>query len=450
MSSDGDRRPPVLLHPAFELTPDLIVFTFRENVVSEGRISTRKVRVLRDQDSVCVDTSEAPVIRIGGMDAIFHSRYEYPPMLDDQWSRVDLDEFLRTRTALAPSSIYAELVAAFQRHSDLKEHGAYVVAATWVALTFVYPAFPAVPFLLFLGPKATGKSQTLDVLANLCRCGHKSRPRPAALGDLIESQRAIPIIDQANSLDSELLQIAIDSYRRGASRTVTDVDNRGQPHRFETFGPKVFAAHERFDDDLADRCIQFTMAPATREIEPILADDDRLQRLRWEMYKFTLKHHPDLFEAMGRRKRDIVGRELEFGGRDLELWWPFEVLFEWLTVPDLDREDARRFFNASLNSTKAELDEKTRALLLALAVLAKDSVGDFEARSDEVAGGIKAILGTGVDESWIGSSLKDLGLALKKRRTRCNGRRLMVWKISASSLRHLLVAWKLLDGEVES
>jgi len=444
MSDTNTKGQPVIIHPSFELRRDLLVLSFRERVVRDGKVTDQIIRVYRGgrlrKPRLLREATDFEVSRIR---YVVDTRYDGLPFLDDQWSRADIDDFLRTTYALPERQLFADMLAAIQRHVDLAEHGAYVVLALFAVLTFTYPAFSAVAFILLLGEKETGKSQTLDVLKHLCRCGDKSRPTAASLGDKIESQRVTWLIDQANKLPDELIEILVDSYRADAARTVTDMDNRGRPHRFETFGPKAFAAHRDFDPDLRDRCIQITMAPATRRVEPLLAHDDHLRHIRRQLYRFTLKNFHKLYRTRAYQKREEVGRIRGFQDRELELWWPFEVLMEWMDVPEEDREAARAFYRASLPSTKAELDEGTKALLFALRSLANGSKDDFPVHSDELVDRLSHIIDHELTVSRIGSRLKDLGIVVTRTRPRVNGRRITAWVINAERLRHRLEAWNL-------
>lgn len=406
-----------IIHPAFEIRPGLILFRFVDRSYDDktGKVEERRIYIGRGK--------RRPFKGIGpiqyehnGAKLVIDSKYDYPPHLTDQWSRTDLDDFVANPGAtIDAQTLFDELRSAVDRHVDLGHKGASCILAVWAALTFVYPIFPAVPFLLFLGAKQTGKSQALDVLAELCRCGHKSRSTAAALGDLIETQRVTPLLDQAGLLPDELLQVVIESYRRGATRTVTDVDKRGNPHRFKTFGPKAFAAHRGFDPDLLDRCILLPMAPATRSVEALLADDDRLERLRWQMYRFAIKNAAGLYRLPVFNDRTAVSERVGLDGRALELWWPLEVMFDWLDVPGHDREAAREFYRGSIPSTKAELDDCGREVLRALQALSDDGPL-LEVSSDDVASAIKKAGGGGFGASRIGSRLRDLGLVLDRLR----------------------------------
>jgi hypothetical protein len=114
---------------------------------------------------------------------------------------------------------------------------------------------------------------------------------------MIQSRRTIWLLDQANRLPEDLLSDLTDSYTQGAKRTVTNMDQRGQPYEFDIFAPKAFAAHKNFDEDLIDRCIQIEMAPSARDVEPILASDERLDHIRWHLYRYTAIKGTKLFWA---------------------------------------------------------------------------------------------------------------------------------------------------------
>lgn len=433
---------PRVLHPAFELRRDFLLLRFQEDVPKGDKIVTRKLCLVQDESGFRVELTDDRKLEINGESFLIDDRYDSPPYLKDEWSRQDLEDFRRHEGAPEGHWLFQQLVNAVKRHVDMADPGAYVVLATWAALTFVYPPFSAVPFLLLLGAKGTGKSQTLDVLRRLCRCGQKTRSTPAAVGDMIASQRATLLLDQANRLKPELKEILTDSYRQGAARTVVDETKRGNPHRFETFGPKAFAAHKNFNRDLLDRCIQIPTAPATRDVEPISSEDRRLDLLRWQLYRFTVKNYRELFATSAFQLREALGEELDLKGRELELWWPFEAVFEWLDVPEADRETAREFYRSSITSTKAELDDTTEAILRSLQVVL-DQNGDGKVRSDELAEWVEIDLDRTINPGRLGKRLHELGLVRDSRRVRTEEGRPTEWTINQEGLKKQLQAWKL-------
>lgn len=440
-AAPNTRKP---VHPAYEFGPDGVVMRFTEDQLADDGVTERKVRLIATAEGVKVEETDERAVKLDENTRVIDARYDYPPPLSREWPREDLDGFRRGRTAPAPSKLAAEMTEAVQRHLDLDDQGAAVILVGWVVLSFVYPALPAVPFLLLIGGKGSGKTQALDLVQKLCRCGHKSRGTAAALGDLIASQRAVWLIDQANKLFGDLLQDLIDSYKAGATRTVTNPDVRGKTHCFPTYGPKAFAAHKEFDDDLRDRCIQIAMSPSEREVEPILAEDNRLDQLRWQLYRFAAKRYREFFDTRAYREREALGAELGFGGRAWELWWPMELVFDWLDVPEIDRTAARLFYRSQLPNVKAELDPLRAELLRVLMGIDDGESDSFDAYSSELGRWVNSGLDPSeqVRPAKIGIALRDLSLLLDSDRGTWKGEKVTRWKINAVKLRSLAARYR--------
>jgi hypothetical protein len=446
---------PEILHPSFEFRSDFVLFGFAETVVGEEEdkktketkktTSESRVRVICTQRSGPVERwGFSPIVRVGKREMILDLRFDSPSRLEHQWSRTDLSRFVKQPQCAEGLTLYSALKEAIHRHVDLMDGGAEIILAVWPVLSFCYPAFPAIPFLLFLGPKETGKTQALSVLQRLCRNGHRSKGTAASVGDLIQSRRATWLIDQANRLPEDLIDDLTDSYRAGAKRTVTNMDHRGQPYEFETYAPKVFAAHKNFNDDLIDRCIQIEMAPSVRDVEPILASDERLDHLRWHLYRYTAIRGTKLFGAPAFVGRVELGTHLGFKDREWELWWPFEVLFDWLQVPFKDREKARVFYRGSIQSTKAELPEKPRAVLEALQKMASSSNGPLIVNSNQLT--FKSGSAGYIPPGELGKILKDFGLVKGKDRVTVEEKKVTQWTINREKLQILCDRWRI-DGE---
>jgi len=270
-----------LLHPAIDVQGDLLGYGFRTaggnvHVVSEGGkiVGSSDLRAQLGDRTVQWEQRKGSLVR-----------------LDDQWNRDDLRQFLAAPAALSGRALYDKHRAAWQIHVDLDHPGKYVILVCWGLMTYVYPTFSSLPFLHFLGPKGTGKSQSLDLLAALSRDGYKSRATAAVVGDLIESRRVTLLFDQANSMSPEHVDLFADSYRAGARRTIVNMDKRGVPYEFETFGPKTFAGIQPLDPDLADRTILITTTPASRTLEPVGSHDPIFADLRAQSYRWALVNY---------------------------------------------------------------------------------------------------------------------------------------------------------------
>ena len=449
---DGAEDRVQIIHPAFELREDLLLLSFTEKYVSGGAPASRIVRVVSTRDGVRLLDEADTTIQVDGHTYVLDNRFSALPELNREWSRRDLDRFAAHPTALPGRELYERLVGAIHRHIDLDERGAYVILATWPLLSFIFTAFPAIPFLLLLGPKATGKTQALEVLSKLCRCGFKAHTTGAALGDMIQTHRASCFSDQANQLEAGLLQILIDSYKAGACRIITNMDDRGNPLRFETFSPKAFAAHKEFNDDLADRCIPFSFAPATGNPERLLASDECLDEVRRELYRFALVNGHRVFTTPAFQNSDEVAARLGFSARAWELWSVMEAIFELLDVPEEDRDAARAFYRASIPTVKAELGSVEHALLSVLLDEAKDGSASVVVRSDLLTGRVNTAAGelVPIDEARLGKVLRDMSLLQAGgRRIRAGKRRVSLWTINADRVRNQATRWKI-EAESET
>lgn len=448
---EGKRRlrPDVFLHPGLEVRRDFILFGFREEVIGAAdRTETRRARLVAmvaDGGGLKIHETNGNTLKVGDHRYVIRSTYDYPPRLNDEWSREGLSDFINDPAALDGRALYTSLREAVHRHLDLDEEGAEILVALYPVISFVFPAFPACPFLLFVGPKETGKSQALDVLSRLCRTGIKTRATAAVVGDLVETQRATILLDQANGLGEELRDLLTDSYRAGTQRTLVNVDQRGQPHSFRIYGPKVFAAHGDFDTDLVDRCVQFPMSPAARRVEPILADDTRLDELRHELYSYTALHFQSLFDTRALRHSSAAGDKYGLSNRSWELFRPFAAVSEWLDIPDGDRKASIEYFRKSWSNTVAELPPESEALLRALGELADGTDDPLEIDSPDLIPKVQS--NHDVSDAKVGSMLRDLGLVIRKDRPRLSdGSRITRWTINRSRLERMIKRWGLAEA----
>jgi hypothetical protein len=120
-------------------------------------------------------------------------------------------------------------------------------------------------------------------------------------------------------------------------------------------------------------------------------------------------------------------------------------LFDWLQVPFKDREKAREFYRDSIQSTKAELPDKPRAVLEALKKMVPGTDAPLVVNSDQLTfkGGSVGYIPPGE----LGKILKDFGLVKKKDRIRVDGKKLTQWTINRDKLQTLCERWRVGDEE---
>ena len=428
LSAILDTPPSQLLHPAFDIQGDLLSYGFRTGGTS--------IHILSDGGKIVGSDVQSP--RLADRAVQYEQRTGSLARLDDQWQRHDVRQFLGSPTALSGRNLYDKLQATWRKHVDLDHPGKYVILVCWGLMTYEYLAFSSVPFLHLLGPKETGKSQALDLLAAFARDGYKSRATSAVVGDLIESRRVTLLFDQANNMSPEHVDLFADSYRAGARRTIVNMDKRGEPYEFETFGPKAFAGFQALDPDLADRTILITTTLAARKLDPVVVSDPVLSELRAQSYRWALVNHWKLVpvaEMLGSNSQLVASVYPELNnqrGRQRDLWLPIEVMMEMLEVSDEDRKSARDYYQRSHASTKAELPEDDTELVSVLAELIREGPTVAVSSAD--------LLGR-LPDDWnaikVGKKLKRLAL-LAREPEREDRNHVRVYEVDVSAVRSLM------------
>ena len=361
--------PPVLehtrvkpFHPAFDIRDDVMVVGYDVERPEHKTIVRKPFHIVSVGGKV--EWFEGDETNLDGRLIRLLSLTGPLPLIDVEVSRSALIRFIQDAKALSERELYDRLIEKVNRHLDFAHRGQYVIVVAWTVMTYVYPLFTSLPYLHLLGAKNTGKSQALDLLAQVARSGLKTRATAAVIGDLIEAARPTLLFDQADNLTDEHINLLADSYRAGATRTLVVFDSRGerQARTYETFGPKVFAGTTALDEDLADRAILITTSPATRIVEAIAPGDKEARDLRSELYKWAFVNFLKLSGVAPFTDRDWAPLGA-YKGRQRDLWRPIETIMEVLDVPEVDREAAREYYGRSQAATTAELREDHVQLL---------------------------------------------------------------------------------------
>ena len=311
-TSTGDKV--LIQHPALEIRSDLAVVGFRRRVVKEGAITEENVYFIVTESGIKVETANVVELPLGKV--LFESKLLATDTADLQ----KLMEWCEKPSAPSPHELYENLKELLKCYLELPE-SSYGLIAAWIMGTYLYRAFPCYPYLQFLGPKETGKSNTLELLRNLCFNAVKTSLTLAALGDTADSMRGTIIVDQAHNFNDGLREILVDSYKMGGGkRRVVDLSNKGRKVlEFDCYCPKAFASHDPLPDDLADRTFTVNMAPASRAYPYPSASQRDWEGIRTSLVMMTLSSHRavcDLVEEMSD----------EEGHRFGELWLPIRVV----------------------------------------------------------------------------------------------------------------------------
>lgn len=89
-------------------------------------------------------------------------------------------------------------------HIDFTDEAFYHIVASFILATWRIEDFDSVPYLMFLGEFASGKTRSLEVLAELCyRAIKTSSISTAGVVRLVEKYRVTLLVDETDTLNSE-------------------------------------------------------------------------------------------------------------------------------------------------------------------------------------------------------------------------------------------------------
>jgi hypothetical protein len=235
------------------------------------------------------------------------------------------------------SAIVEELEGFFSRFLALND-GLAIVLALWSLATHLFEEFDAYPYLAITSPtKRCGKTRVSELISFVCFQPLQTvNISSAALYRTLKEGARTLLIDEAESLGrprddktSALREILNSGYRKGAvvvrckrSKNDAEDDNNGdfEPEQYPTYCPKVLVAIGRFQDTLADRCIEIRME---RRQFGVKLERFRFARVQSEM--FSLQREAGLWAQQYRKKVSeyYQGNDLpSLQDRDAELWLP--------------------------------------------------------------------------------------------------------------------------------
>ncbi|MCG3136719.1 MAG: hypothetical protein HJJLKODD_00555 [Phycisphaerae bacterium] len=310
-----------------------------------------------------------------------------PPAITQSsgWSSQSRQFWLEDEPAPDPVGVFQELCRAVADYLDFPAESAGGTTATlalWSILSYVYPAWSAVPYLAVGGPLGSGKSQVFEVLKRIV-----FRPLPSAnmtapaLFRTLHERGGVLLLDEAERLRDgspeagELRNILLSGYKRGtpAQRMESSGDGKFRTVTFDVYGPKAIACIGSLPEALASRCIRINMFRADPTSEKprrrIDADPQRWADLRDNLHAIALEHGPTWLELADRS--DVCPA---MSGRDYELWQPIMAIAAWLeglgadALLPLIQDHARQLIELNRDDTVPDADE-TLLKLLATSVL---------------------------------------------------------------------------------
>lgn len=196
------------------------------------------------------------------------------PSPSASWSFPSIEAFVAWRRLGGPPPFrsLANVLADVETHLRLRvwlpDDGSYVVVACFVAMTFCYQLFPALPVLLVVGPAASGKSELGEAVAmigqNAVLAGQL---RAAGLVRLLDETSGLLVLDDMDGTgpasidgDGEVAMALKTGYKRSTSRKPL-ADRAGRIRMVDYFGPKLVTRTRPATPVLGSRMIVVHAAP---------------------------------------------------------------------------------------------------------------------------------------------------------------------------------------------
>lgn len=240
---------------------------------------------------------------------------------------------IERRLEMEITSVTAALLAVikvFKRFCYFKDNSYYLILGLCVLLSYSVRFFDVTPYLLFVGPKDTGKTLVLDILQLLCyRAIRAEDVSEASLYHFTNLMRGTLLIDDCEDLSKRNQRKFNLSVVRGGYKKSGGVLRfyKGKLVRLNTFGLKAIASIGGiYDKALVSWCIQIKTVEAEEELE----------RFSTTLHGKELKHLASGIEQLFKRKslrKQIESLHRNFPrsisglvGRNLELWIGILVL----------------------------------------------------------------------------------------------------------------------------
>ncbi len=357
-----------------------------------------------------------------------HPRPAQPGIVGDNegWSRKGRGDWLAGTADPSPVELFNALVLRLKRFLDFSANhadGHIFTLALWTILTYIYHAWPALPYLSIGGPIGSGKTQVFEVLVRLVfRPLLSSSMTAAALFRTLHERGGTLLFDEGDRLKQlrdpatvDLLGMLLVGYKRGGQATrMEKVGDSWRPESFQVYGPKAIACVSGLPPSLISRCIQIPMLRASKKsLKPrqrIDAEPRRWQDVRDRLHAVALNHGSIWLELVERT--DVCP---EMSGREFEIWQPLLALAAWLD--DLGQsglyetmiKHAKRCIEETRNEAVSESDERL------LRCLAKKLTAGSEPCASDICQAVKLEPGGQLFDAWsdrgIAARLKAYGLA---------------------------------------
>jgi len=411
ISYGGKINPAKLIHHTIDFKPEGMKLGF--NLVmesSEGPIQ-QIVHIINEGNSFR--------LQIGG-DSIYLDKTLYfvedasiSPLVDDRWKWENIQDFIKSPKC--QENLYQIVKHLLMRYLEFPSEAHYGLVSVWVIATYFAHLFPAFPFLLFLGPKETGKSKTLEIMELLAFNAVKVKTvTEAALCDTTNGLKGTVVFDQAEKLPIKMVGFLADSYKRaGAKRRIIERKKGKRIVRvFSGYGPKSFVSTSILNHDLMDRCCQINMQRTVRPLPDLLGTERGWSVIRDMMYRFVL--------LKWKHVQDVYNSTPSTGTRRGELWRPLSAVLKVLNVPAKEIERIMETFVKGTEKTENRLSSSEEALFQVL-LERSENEKKFEMKPSDILEAMESFMDKNEHQTsqWVGKTIALFNLSKeRKKRTR--------------------------------
>ena len=220
------------------------------------------------------------------------------------WRFASIENFVRNRARETPvhrpfEILLSEVEAELRAAAWLPDPSDHLIAALYVAMSFVYQAFDALPLLHIHGPKGSGKSELGGAIADLgCNGVVIGQASAAGAVRLMNEARGVLVLDDlekiaasAGSGYGDIAQALKLSYKKSTARKPV-ADSAGHITTLDHFGPRVVTNTRGADPILGSRMIAISTAPMPNGLSedelPLGCDGDRVSALRDELHAWGM------------------------------------------------------------------------------------------------------------------------------------------------------------------
>lgn len=236
--------------------------------------------------------------------------------------------FLNKQITISTKELFLKIKKIFEKYYDFPKPETYILASTYVLMTYVYPLFPSVPYLELNAGKGSGKTKLLEIFSNTCFNGSlTTNHTEATLFRTIDGMKGCMCFDEYEPISSKTTdpterakeRILNAGYKRGAK--VPRIEKNGENYitRFyDVYSPKVIASVAGIMlPTLKSRCIT-PLLLKTLKVQGALApkfNEPIWQEVRDECSIWALQNWREI-------EKIYYSINLPFSNRNREIWQP--------------------------------------------------------------------------------------------------------------------------------